>query len=78
MSWQATVWAEQQQTGSPARKVILLVLANYADEYGYCYPGQRTIARGTEQSVDTVQRHLKRLETDGFLKRAKRQRAGGH
>jgi hypothetical protein len=52
MSWQATAWAEKQVTGSPARKVLLLVLANYADEDGICWPSQETLAKGTEQSLD--------------------------
>ena len=78
MSWQATAWAEKQVTGSPARKVLLLVLANYADEGGYCWPSQKTLAAGTEQSLDTVQRQLKRLAADGFVTVTKRQRLGGH
>jgi hypothetical protein len=77
MSWQATAWAEKQKTGSPARKVLLLVLANYANEDGYCWPSQKTIAKGTEQSVDTIQRNAKRLEADGLLKIERKPRAGG-
>lgn len=61
MSWKATAWAIQQITGSSARKVLLLALANYADEQGVCWPSQETLARNTEQSVDTVQRQLKNL-----------------
>lgn len=77
MSWQATAWAEKQKTGSPARKVLLLVLANYADENGLCWPSQATLAEGTEQSIDTVQRQLRKLEADGHILREKRLRAGG-
>lgn len=61
MSWKATAWAIQQTTGSFSRKVLLLALANYADEHGLCWPSQETLARNTEQSVDTVQRQLKNL-----------------
>jgi hypothetical protein len=77
MSWQATAWAERQKTGSPARKVLLLVLANYADANGLCWPSQATLAEGTEQSIDTVQRQLRKLEADGHIQREKRVRAGG-
>jgi hypothetical protein len=78
MRWQATAWAEKQKTGSPARKVLLLVLANYADATGRCRPSQATLAEGTEQSIDTVQRQLRKLEADGHIRREKRVRAGGH
>ena len=61
MSWKATAWAIRQTTGSSGRKVLLLALANYADEHGVCWPSQETLARNTEQSVDTVQRQLKKL-----------------
>lgn len=77
MSWQATAWAEKRITGSPARKVLLLVLANYANDLGYCWPSQATLAAGTEQSPDTVQRQLKRLAADGHITIEKRARASG-
>jgi hypothetical protein len=77
MSWQATAWAERQKTGSPARKVLLLVLGNYADEDGYCWPSQKTLSKGTEQSVDTVRRNANRLQADGFIAIEQRPRRGG-
>lgn len=77
MSWQATAWAEKRVTGSPASKVLLLVLANYADDLGYCWPSQATLAAGTEQSPDTVQRQLKRLAAGGHITIEKRPRASG-
>jgi hypothetical protein len=77
MSWQATAWAEKQKTGSPACKVLLLVLANYADERGYCWPSQEKLSKGTEQSVDTIQRNARRLEAGGFITIERKPRAGG-
>jgi hypothetical protein len=71
MSWQATAWAIRQTTGAARRKVLLLALANYADENGVCWPSQETLARDTEQSVDTVQRQLNVLEK---LKHIQRER----
>jgi hypothetical protein len=62
MSWQAIAWSIRQTTGSARRKLLLLALANYADESGVCWPSQETLARDTEQSVDTVQRQLGALE----------------
>lgn len=61
MSWQATAWAAKQATGSAGNKLTLLALANYADSSGVCWPTQDTLAANTEQSIDTVQRRLKRL-----------------
>jgi hypothetical protein len=62
MSWEAIAWAIRQPTGAARRKLLLLVLANYADKNGICWPSQETLARDSEQSVDTVQRQLDVLE----------------
>jgi hypothetical protein len=72
MSWQATAWAAKQATGSPSRKLLLLALANYADASGRAYPSQETLARDTEQSVDTVQRQIKQLVNLGLIRVEKR------
>jgi DNA-binding transcriptional MocR family regulator len=69
MSWQAIAWAIQQTTGSARRKLLLLALANYADKNGVCWPSQETLARDTEQSVDTVQRQLDVLERQKRIQR---------
>jgi hypothetical protein len=68
MSWQATAWAAKQKTGSPACKLILLALANYADASGAAWPSQDTLANDTEQSVDSVQRRLKQLVQIGLIR----------
>ncbi|WP_181769462.1 helix-turn-helix domain-containing protein [Bradyrhizobium sp. UNPA324] len=68
MSWQATAWAAKQVTGSASNKLTLLALANYADHEGVCWPTQETLARDTEQSVDTVQRRLKALVKLGLVR----------
>lgn len=62
MSWQATAWAVKQRTGSAGCKLLLLTLANYADDTGCCWPSQETLKGDTEQSVDTIQRQLRELE----------------
>ena len=71
MSWQAIAWAIRQTTGAARSKLLLLALANYADKNGVCWPSQETLARDTEQSVDTVQRQLNVLEK---LKHIQRER----
>jgi hypothetical protein len=77
MSWQATAWAVEQKTGSPHSKLLLLLLANRADEDGICWPSQINLAEQSEQSDDTVQRHLKSLEDNHFIRRARNRRAKG-
>ncbi|WP_050991049.1 MULTISPECIES: helix-turn-helix domain-containing protein [Bradyrhizobium] len=68
MSWQATAWAAKQVTGSASNKLTLLALANYADDKGICWPTQETLARDTEQSIDTVQRRIKSLVKLGLVR----------
>jgi pyocin large subunit-like protein len=77
MSWEASTWALSQKTGSPSGKAVLLFLANYADDKGRCWPSQNTIAKQTEQSIDTVQRRIKKLEERGLLARNRRIRQDG-
>jgi hypothetical protein len=67
MSWQATTWAMSQKVGNAGRKLLLLALANYADENGVCWPSQGRLTLDTEASLDTVQRQTKKLIEDGFL-----------
>jgi hypothetical protein len=70
MSWQAVDWAMRQTTGNAGRKLLLLALASYANkDDGICWPSQATLARDTEQSVDTVQRQLIALQKLTLLKR---------
>lgn len=78
MSWQATTWALRQRVGSAAVKFTLVALSNYADEHALAWPGQRRLAADTEQSIDTIQRHLRRLEVGGFVQIWERRRRGGH
>lgn len=67
MSYQATAWASNQQVGNPARKLLLMILAEHADKHGYCWPSQGLLAKKTGMSLDTVQRQTKKLRDDGFL-----------
>jgi hypothetical protein len=77
MSWQATAWAVEQTTGSPGAKLMLLTLANYADETGCCWPSQETLARDTEQSLDSVQRYLRKLEKLKLIRKVARPMGSG-
>lgn len=77
MSIQAVAWAIEQKTGSPAGKVVLICLANYADENGECWPSQATIAKETELSERSVREWLQKLEDAGIISREHRQRQDG-
>lgn len=70
-------WAVDQRTGSPARKAVLMNLADRADEAWSCFPGQRRIAEDTELGERTVRRALDDLETAGLIRRDHRRRKDG-
>ncbi|WP_166647809.1 helix-turn-helix domain-containing protein [Aquamicrobium defluvii] len=78
MSIQAVAWAIDQKTGSAAGKVVLICLANYADEDGKCWPSQKTIAEETELSERSVREWLQKLEDAGLLTREPRRRDDGY
>ncbi|WP_375161856.1 helix-turn-helix domain-containing protein [Bradyrhizobium sp. RDT46] len=67
----------RQRTGSSSRKVLLLVLANYADDLGICWPSQKTLQVETEMSVDTIQRQSKVLQEMGLIRITRRRRKDG-
>lgn len=68
MSLEAITWAYRTEVGSPTRKSVLLVLANYADEEDSSYPGIPRIAKMTELSERSVQRALDDLREMGVIR----------
>jgi hypothetical protein len=72
MSIWATTWAFEQTVKPVGRKFVLVCLANFADERGFCFPSQETLATMTDQGVSTVREHLKTLESDGYIDRQHR------
>ncbi|MGR9087306.1 MAG: helix-turn-helix domain-containing protein [Gammaproteobacteria bacterium] len=66
MSVDATRWA-WQQTVKPTQKLILLSLADRADEHFVCYPSIQRIIRDTGFDRKTVIRALQALEADGLI-----------
>lgn len=67
MSWEATNWAVRQTAGSPVAKLLLLLLADRADERHSCFPSLKLLAQESESSVATVKRHLDRLRDAGLI-----------
>ncbi len=77
MSWQATAWAVRQKAGNPGAKLVLLVIANYADENGECWPSIERLAEETEQGESTIRRHLAGLKSAGLLAWERQRRSDG-
>lgn len=71
MSFAATNWAWEKVL-PPAPKLILMALANIADDVGYCWPSVKKIAERCSVSVRTVQRTLRDFEAAGLLKVTRR------
>jgi hypothetical protein len=78
MSFQAMAWAVKQKVGNATGKAILLMLANYADEHGSCFPSQETLAAECECSKRSVLDWLQKFEDMGILKRDRRHGSGGY
>lgn len=71
MSIEAINWAfEQDIKTSGKEKLILLVLANYADEDGICYPSISTICKKSSAARDTVFRSINYLIENGLIQKA--------
>jgi hypothetical protein len=68
MSAKATnwVWEDSQSTGSA--RLVLLALADWANEKGICFGSYRGLAKKTRLSVATVTRSLRELEEAGEVK----------
>lgn len=71
MSVDLVTWALRQRVSKASDKALLVVAAALAVN-DLCDSGQDEIARIAEQSVDSVQRGLARLESLGIVKRLRR------
>jgi hypothetical protein len=66
MSIKAMNWAWEQKL-PPSSKLILMAIADAADEEGDCWPKVKTIAKKCGVSDRTVQRILKEFITNGLI-----------
>jgi biotin operon repressor len=71
MSFQAMAWAVSQKLPSKD-KFVLVMMANFADEDGKCWPSLNRLADDTSMSRSTVQLAIKGLEAAGMLRIEKR------
>jgi DNA-binding transcriptional ArsR family regulator len=62
----ATRWAWKQSQAGP-RKLVLLALADSANDQGECSPAVRCLAHRCGMSDRNVQRHLRELERSGLI-----------
>jgi DNA-binding MarR family transcriptional regulator len=77
MSLKASFWAIERRPRSQSHKLILMLLADWANEEGIAWPKLTTIADKAMCSVSTVQRCLRDLEADGFISRSNSRRRDG-
>lgn len=67
MSGKVVSWAMEQRTGSPAAKLVLVKLADNANEQGFCWPSVDLMVEHTELGQSTVYKHLTALEEIGLF-----------
>ena len=75
MSMLLMVKAMQSKVGNPLRKLVLLKLADNANDQGECWPSYQYIADQCEMSKRSVMAHIDALIEAGFLR--KELRIGG-
>jgi len=75
MSMILMVKALKTKVGNPLRKLVLLKLADNANDQGECWPSYQYIADQCEMSKRSVMIHISKLIEDGFLR--KEHRIGG-
>jgi hypothetical protein len=77
MSWKALDWATNISVGSPTMRLILILLANNADENFSRYPSVRTLMEESCAARSTVLGVLKRLEAEEFITRVAQHHESG-
>lgn len=75
MSMLLMVKAMQSKVGNPLRKLVLIKLADNANDQGECWPSYQYIADQCEMSKRSVMAHIEALTAAGFLR--KELRIGG-
>ncbi|WP_188233295.1 helix-turn-helix domain-containing protein [Vibrio sp. Y2-5] len=68
------VWDNMELKGN--NKLVMLCLADFANDEGYCYPSIETIARKSGIAESTTKGVIKRLVEGGFLQKKQRSKLG--
>jgi len=71
MSVQVMSWVlKNYRNGPPTKKLVLLVLADFADSNGVCWPSNATVAENADLTdVRHARRLIKELEDLGYIQR---------
>jgi hypothetical protein len=78
MSVQAITWAYSlEDLDDPIMRFVLVTLANYADDYGVCWPSVMTLAADLRCSERKLRACTRALETMGLIQRLERRRENG-
>ena len=76
--WRETMGRKKSWKGDPGAKSVLAAVATFADEMGYAYCGQETLAEMTDMTERSVREHLYNLEhAYGKIKREHRRKGPG-
>ncbi len=67
MSVRASSWAWSLEEVQGSEALVLLALADQANDQGFCWPSQEKLAPKARQSVSTLRRSLRSLEKMGLL-----------
>ena len=67
MSIEAITWATNQPCPNPTCKLVLFILANYADEQHSCFPSEARLAAICGITDRSVRRSLHMLQDCGLL-----------
>lgn len=77
LSHAVSAWAWQQTATSPAQKLVLVKLADSANDDGVCWPSLRTLERHLGMGKSSVDRHVKKLVEAGLMTVEQRNHTAG-
>jgi DNA-binding MarR family transcriptional regulator len=78
MSVRAMAWAWEQHGLSEGEKLLLMAIADHADDDGKAWPSQDRLGQKIGRSERTVRERLKKLESLELLVREQRHKENGH
>ncbi len=77
MSWKALDWSLTVEVSTPIERLILMLLANRADESLSCYPSTKRLVTESCAARSTVFKTLRKLEDDGLILRVAQHHESG-
>jgi len=77
MSLRALTWAWEQELTNPSEKLVLLAIADHANDDGMCWPSMSHVAERCLLSTRQIQRITEQLVDYGLVSRERRKRPDG-